>query len=336
MAHLDRVRALRLMEGAGIDALILFSSEAFRHATGAPPGVATMWRREGAVAVLIPADPDQPETAIVSDLFAQSFRSASHIRDVRESPIWVEALTLPDPVRDASAAAQFASRWDLAGRPPGAARPETFDPSVCYRHLRDALAEKGLRSGRVGVELSAISARGYPALAALLAPATLVDATGVAQSLRAKKSAEEIALLRAAASVAETGIAAVRDALAPGVARSELAAVWTRAVRVRGHGLPMTGEWEYISVGADPWGGDATAQTGDLVKVDFAPARHCPRFIVPRRRRSGGRGSRATAAGISVTVLAPVRAARNGPSFPPTPRPRSKRAWCWRSNVRST
>jgi hypothetical protein len=54
-------------------------------------GVATTWRRAGAVAVLVPADPGVPEVAVVSDLFAAGFRRASHITDVRESPIWVEA-----------------------------------------------------------------------------------------------------------------------------------------------------------------------------------------------------------------------------------------------------
>ena len=77
MAHLDRKRAQRLMGEAGIDALVLFSPEAFRHATGASAGVATMWRRAGAVAVLVPADPGLPETAVVSDLFAPGFRQAS-------------------------------------------------------------------------------------------------------------------------------------------------------------------------------------------------------------------------------------------------------------------
>ena len=89
MAHLDRARAARLMSQAQIDAILLFSPESFSYATGASAGVATMWRRAGAVAVVVPADPAVPETAVVSDLFAASFRKSSHIKDVRESPIWV-------------------------------------------------------------------------------------------------------------------------------------------------------------------------------------------------------------------------------------------------------
>lgn len=268
MAFLDRMRAQRLLQHEGLDALILFSPEAFRHATGAEAGVATMWRREGAVAVLVPADPGVAEMAVASDLFAPAFRRASHIADLRESPIWVEAMTLAHPDPAAAATPQFAALWQAGGRPPGNARPETFDPKVCYLHLRDALAERGLGDARIGVELAAVSARGFATLADALAPARLVDATGVAQGLRAVKSAAEILLLRAAVTLAETGIAAVRDAVAPGVRRSDLSAVWRQTIRAQAEGPSLTGDWDYISVGADPWGGDATARVGDLVKVD--------------------------------------------------------------------
>ncbi len=50
---MNRSAAQRLMQAEGLDALVLFSAEGFAHATGAAPGVATMWRREGAVAVLV-------------------------------------------------------------------------------------------------------------------------------------------------------------------------------------------------------------------------------------------------------------------------------------------
>ncbi len=94
MAYLDRKRAETLMSDNNLDALILLSPESFYYATGAPAGVATMWRTAGAVAVLLPANANNPECAVVSDLFAEQFRQRSHINDVRESPIWVETTTL--------------------------------------------------------------------------------------------------------------------------------------------------------------------------------------------------------------------------------------------------
>ena len=116
MAHLDRMRAEKLMREIGIEALILLSPESFSYATGAQAGVATMWRRSGAVAVLVPRDPDLPETAIVSDLFARNFREVSHITDVRESPIWVETVNLEAEDETVSASSQVASAWRKSAR----------------------------------------------------------------------------------------------------------------------------------------------------------------------------------------------------------------------------
>lgn len=264
MAHLDRARAGALMQAAGLEALILLSPESFRHATGAAAGVGTMWRRAGAVAVLVPADPALPEAAVVSDLFAPSFRAASRITDIRQSPLWVEIAEMgdgADPLPQAIAAA-----W--AGRAEGFARPETFDPAVCWRHLAAALADRGLSAARVGVELSAISAADWPAMAAALAPARLVDAADIPARLKMVKSPAEIALLRQAVELAEQGIAAIRGAIAPGISRDDLAAVWSAAIAAGKGPAPLTGAWEYISVGPDPWGGNAVCRPGDLVKVD--------------------------------------------------------------------
>jgi Xaa-Pro dipeptidase len=267
-AHLDRKRAERLMQAAGVEALIVLSPEGFRHATGAAPGVATMWRQAGAVAVLIPADAGQPETAVVSDLFAPGFRRTSHITDLRISPIWVESGAAPglDPHRDA--ASQMRALWQAEGRGDGFTRPTTFDARITWRHLRDALAERGLARARIGVEMASIAARDWPGLETALAPAKLVDGTRILRELRAIKSPTEIGYLRQAVDLAEHGIAAIRDAVVPGVLRSELALVWQRAITAAGAGLPLTGSWEYISVGTDPWGGDARAAPGDLIKVD--------------------------------------------------------------------
>ena len=268
MAALDRTRAARLMAEARLDALILLSPEGFRHATGAAPGVATMWRRAGAVAALVPGDETLPEAAVVSDLFAPAFRRASHITDIRESPIWVETANLEtrDPAHSPEAA--IAAAWQAEARPEGFARPETFDPATCYRHLAELLRARGLHKGRIGFEGTAISAHDLAAFRDALAPAELVDATGLAARLRMVKSPQEIADLRLAAAIAETGIEALRDAIAPGVSRDALAEVWHAAVRAHPESAALTGVWEYVSVGPNPWGGNALARPGDLIKVD--------------------------------------------------------------------
>ncbi len=268
MAHLDRRRAELLMSEVGIEALILFSPESFSYATGAAPGVATMWRKTGAVAVLVPADAGAAETAIVSDLFAKSFRDVSHIEDVRESPIWVETTSLDRVDPDVTPEGLIRSAWKDAGRSERFNRPTTFDPLICFRHLADALSERGLVKGCIGFEASAVSIRDFSDLKAALGDVELVDASDVVARLKMVKSAREIASLRQAVAIAECGICAVRDAIAAGVTRNELAAAWAGAIHSHPERASLTGAWEYISVGPDLWGGNAAAQAGDLIKVD--------------------------------------------------------------------
>ena len=247
------------MAEAGLDGLILLSPENFRYATGAEAGVGTMWRRAGAVAVLVPADPDLPEMAVVSDLFAESFRASSHVSDLRESPLWVETA-------DLRAGGDIASA--LSGRGAGHARPETFDPEVCYRHLAEALAERRLSGRRIGYEAEAISVRDYPALAAALEGVSLADGTDVIRRLKMVKGGFEIAALRLAVEIAETGITQLVNAVVPGVSRDDLAAAWRDAIAEHPEAARLSGAWEYISVGPNPWGGNAVTRPGDLVKVD--------------------------------------------------------------------
>lgn len=272
MGYLDRTRAGRLMAEAGLDALVLLTPEGFAYATGVPGGPAFMWRRAGAAAALVPADPALAEAAVVYDLLAPRFRAASGIADMRTHPIWVETDDLAgiDPgVNDPAAA--LAENHRRAGRPRGFRRPETFDAGACFAHLRDQLAERGLLKGRIGLEFSLLSVADHAALKAAIPEAEWVDGTRVLALARMVKSAAEIAHLRTAVELSEAGTAALERAIAPGISRNALAAAWRAGVdaeaAARGVGN-LTGAWEYVSVGPNPWGGDAVARRGDLVKVD--------------------------------------------------------------------
>ena len=116
--------------------------------------------------------------------------------------------------------------------------------------------------------MAAISAADLPALQAALPGVALTDATLLCQRLRAIKAPGEIDRLRQAVTLAEHGIRAVQEAIRPGVSRDDLAAVWSDTIRAHASGLALTGVWEYISVGRNPWGGNAVAEPGDLIKVD--------------------------------------------------------------------
>ena len=199
MAHLDRQRAMRLMQAGRLDALLLLTPESFSYATGAPAGVATMWRRSGAVATIVPADPAIGCAAVVTDLFEAAFRTSSTIDDIRVHPIWVETgdidgldstvATTEDVIREA---------WRKQGRVPGFARPETFDARTGFRLAGELLAARGLARGRIGVELDSLSVTDFQLLSTALPDAEIVDASNLVQRLKMIKSPQEIDFLQTA------------------------------------------------------------------------------------------------------------------------------------------
>lgn len=271
MAYLDRDRAARLMAAAGLDALLLFTPEGFTYATGASPGVGTMWRRAGAVAAIVPADPGVPIGAVVSDLFAESFRASSDVTDIRIHPLWVETADarLQDssqPLSDLIAAA-----WAGLGRSAGFARPETFDATLGFRLAGDLLAARKLGGARVGVELDSLSVLDFAQVSTALPGCQLLDGSDVLRQLRMVKSAQEIEHLRTAVTLAEIGIGALAAAIAPGQTRDALAEVWTSAVQAEARKRDirtLSGLWEYVSVGANPWSRGGVVEKGSLIKVD--------------------------------------------------------------------
>jgi Xaa-Pro dipeptidase len=270
MAHLDRTRASQLMEAAGLDALLLLSPESFTYATGAPAGVATMWRRAGAVAAIVPADPALPQAAVVTDLFEAAFRASSAITDIRINPIWVETGDIrgmeKEPPEELIKAA-----WAKQARAPGFERPETFDASYGFQLANTLLAEKSLNTGRIGVEFDGLSVTDFRLLSAALPDAKLLDASDLVRRLKMIKSPTEIGHLRTAVELAEAGIVALRETIDIGVSRDALAAAWengARAEAARRGVQNLTGLWEYVSVGQNPWTKGGVVERGDLIKVD--------------------------------------------------------------------
>jgi len=256
------------MAEAGLDALILLSPESFYYATAAPAGVATMWRTAGAVAVIVPANANDPESAVVSDLFADMFRRSSHITDVRESSIWVETTSVDIIDPDLSATDLIERAWASAGRTADFTRPTTFDPVNCYQHLADVLSERRLAGSRVGYEGTALTMNEYDLFQRTLPGTELIDASKLIASLKMVKSKSEIDNLRQAVQLAEQGIHGVQESIKAGITRNELAVSWQNAIEHHRQDISLTDTWEYISVGPNPWGGNKAVQSGDLIKVD--------------------------------------------------------------------
>jgi Xaa-Pro aminopeptidase len=86
-----------------------------------------------------------------------------------------------------------------------------------------SIARRGLGGGRIGVEMPFLPADAYAALQGALPQATLVDATGVLDELRAIKTPAEIDRVRRASEITAAAIQAGFRAGRPGVTTDELA-----------------------------------------------------------------------------------------------------------------
>jgi Xaa-Pro dipeptidase len=141
--------------------------------------------------------------------------------------------------------------------------------------IASVVAQKGCRGGRIGIETQSYAlphALGL-ALAAALAPATLIDVTEIIGGTRLVKSPREIAYLRIAASHARAGLDAARSSLRPGMTEIALAAAVEGAMRSAGSdywSIPTE-----LASGPRTPGGHATPrerviENGDLVHLEFA------------------------------------------------------------------
>ncbi len=102
--------------------------------------------------------------------------------------------------------------------------------------MAEVAREKGLKSGRVAIEMAtyALPAAFEKQLAAALAPARLEDASALLGDLRVFKSPAELAYIRQAAGMAEAGLAAARRAMRPGATEIGIAAAIEGGLRAAG------------------------------------------------------------------------------------------------------
>lgn len=264
MSDIDRHRAGRLMNEAGIDALVLFQPEAFRYAIGAPAGVATMWGRAGAAIAFVPAEVEAGLAAIVSDHQEATVRRQSPDVELRSHRIWIDMLDVTG--------AETVKQIDDAYRRCGISgpRPETFDRDAVFGLLGDLLRQRGLSDARLGVDLEFMPAADFAVLKTLLPQANWLDGSTVLRRLRAVKTPIEIGRLRHAAAAAEAGLITMAQAIRPGASLPELSAAWkagAQAAAASG-GFALSGHWDYISVGADLSDMAALVTPGALIKAD--------------------------------------------------------------------
>jgi Xaa-Pro dipeptidase len=110
--------------------------------------------------------------------------------------------------------------------------------------LKAILAEKGLRGGRVGIELDTYGLTGanYEAVRrALDGWCELSDGSLVVRRLRLVKSAAELAYIRRAAELADDALAAMIEAARPGAFEGDIAAAGQNAIYRGGGDVPPSG-----------------------------------------------------------------------------------------------
>jgi Xaa-Pro aminopeptidase len=139
-------------------------------------------------------------------------------------PLWIEHLDLRLPGTDLIAKVD-------AARPEGMLpRPAQFDPELMLDAVAAAIGAVAATGRRIGTELAMLPAWVAEGLRQRLPNLEWIEAGALFDDLRAIKDADEIAHLRLAAELTETGIAAARDALQPGLSPIGVSAAYQRAI----------------------------------------------------------------------------------------------------------
>jgi Xaa-Pro dipeptidase len=218
-----RERLADALQRNRLDVLLALSPENAAYLSGRTSVIATLWRLPGLVGVAVN---DRGETAVAAgDNETGGFEGVvarfAH-------PLWIEHLDLRRPGTDLVARVN-------AARPEGALpRPAQFDAELMLDAVAAAARAVVATGRRIGAELSMLPAWVAEGLRQRLPNVEWIEAGAVFDDLRAIKDADEIAHLRLAAELTETGIAAARDALQPGltaigVSAAYQSAIWDRA-----------------------------------------------------------------------------------------------------------
>lgn len=268
---LDRNRASEILSRSGIDALVLAEPEAFRYATGAIVGPSGLLRRAGSQFVIVPRDPALPVSVVVPDFDIDRIKAIAPDVEIRSHPSWIETVRLPADLQGLSMEAGVEAFLATLGRDPGFQRPGTFDPKLGFHQLRALLAELGLASGVLGLDLDFFPANDMPLATRVLAEARLVDGSPAVDRLRAIKSDQEIAWLRTGIALSETGLGRIVSEGRIGHTQYDLIDIFNEAVAAASKSAGLRTSTIYnLSLGARPKAQDAPAETGDPLKVDVA------------------------------------------------------------------
>lgn len=254
--HLKNVaeRARAIMEKENVEAVVASSCENFYYLSGHPSTfMYTLRMSEVALAVMF-RDPSRRTVIIMNEFEAAGVPMDLPGCELRTYPTWVD---VDDPL-------------GLRGGNYEGRRPVNHQVQEMFGLLGQVLAEHGISSGRVAVELNSMR---YPAVNALreaVPGLELTEASPILTELRALKTPWEIAQLRKSCEYAEIGIAETIKGVRAGSSAAEIADAFRLALLTHADG--SSSRFHMISVGAhfapahifDTRPG----QPGDLIKFD--------------------------------------------------------------------
>jgi Xaa-Pro dipeptidase len=243
-----------------LDVLLALTPENAAYLSGRTSTIATLWRLPGLVAIAVN---DRGEIAVATGDNETAGYEGVVARFAH--PLWIEHLDLRQP------GAHLEARVDAA-RPEGAlARPAQFDAELMLDAAAGAVGAAVTTGRRVGAELALCPAWVAEGLRRRLPDVEWVEAGAVFDDLRAIKDTDEIAQLRLAAELTETGIAAARDALRPGLSAIGVSAAYQRAIWERAAGDHQFAAMRQVEglVSVGDGSGSVAVGPGQTVKLDM-------------------------------------------------------------------
>ena len=253
------------LQRTSIDAYIAYTPGNIFYTTGfASPLKSIFWRMWGGDLAVIPAS-ELPAALILSDFVAPAAPIATNITDIRTYRTWVENREL-----DVISATETQGSWLESPT-----RPAQFDLTEVHRILQNILTERGLQNGVIGTDLRYMHKETYDQLVENNPNCAFVDCTDLLYSLRAVKYPEEIASLRNAALLFESGVTHSIKNLKPDhsaqvIKHEYLAGVIAHVLEDRSLG-EYRSSFGFVSAGSGSqmaFGTQSQLQDTDLIKFD--------------------------------------------------------------------
>jgi len=248
-------RVARALATDGLDALLALTPENAAYLCGRTSAIASLWRVPGLTAAVVGAD--GARAFVFGDADRELFADAPGNRFVYR--LWSEHVDVRS-----QPAGEIRARI-AAARPRVLPRPPQFDPVEIAAQVAAAVQAVAPTPRRVGADLAMVPAADLGRLRQQLPEVALVDASATFDDLRAIKDAAEIAHLRLACELTETGIAGAIARLEPGMTETAVNAAY------------QTAAWERAS--ADPRFA-AVRQVEGVATVGIGAA-PTPRVVAP-------------------------------------------------------